>query len=145
MGYFSLLPSKYYIFILCYSTGLKLTRDLKFSFIREILSGLNYLQSSVIAVHGGLNSKNCMVDARFHIKIGDFDQGSAPGRACPAANYGFWSENRWARSGLRKPGLQNHRVGRPGPVPIPDLDHTLFDNLNVKFNRAGATNPHERI
>ena len=82
--------------LLYFNTGLKLTRDLKFSFIREILTGLNFLQNSVLAVHGGLNSKNCMVDARFHIKIGDFD-------------------------------------------------HSLFENLNVKFSKNGPTNTHDRI
>ena len=39
------------------------------------------------------------------------------------------AENRRARAGLktaglRKPGLQNRRAGRPGPVPIPALRHS---------------------
>ena len=32
-------------------------------------------------------------------------------------------ENRRARAGLRKPGLQNRRAGRPGPVPIPGISY----------------------
>ena len=39
------------------------------------------------------------------------------------------AENHRARAGLKiaglkKPGLQNHRAGRPGPVPIPVYNNT---------------------
>ena len=47
------------------------------------------------------------------------------------------AENRRARAGLRKPGLQNRRAGRPGPVPIPGSDwlkktfFTLISNTST--------------
>ena len=33
-------------------------------------------------------------------------------------------------AGLRKPGLENCRAGRPGPVPIPDLNISFSTFLN---------------
>lgn len=41
--------------------------------VGEILKGMVYIQKSILQVHGHLNSKNCMVDARFNIRIGDYD------------------------------------------------------------------------
>ena len=48
--------------------------DLTFqiSLIGDLVSGMTYLHNSPIAFHGNLKSTNCLVDARFVLKIGDY-------------------------------------------------------------------------
>ena len=47
--------------------------DMKLCFIKDIINGMMYLQKSPIGHHGRLTSKNCLVDARFQLKISDFE------------------------------------------------------------------------
>lgn len=44
----------------------------KYSIINDILAGLNYLHSSALGFHGRLKSSNCLVDARFVVKLSDY-------------------------------------------------------------------------
>lgn len=44
----------------------------KYSIINDILAGLLYLHSSPIAFHGRLKSSNCLVSARFVVKLSDY-------------------------------------------------------------------------
>ena len=47
--------------------------QMKLCFVNDIIAGMNYIQKSVIHIHGRLTSKNCLVDSRFQIKISDFE------------------------------------------------------------------------
>jgi len=53
--------------------SLNLTIETKINFVREILLGINYIHQSPVKIIGNLTSRNCMIDSRFHIRIGDFD------------------------------------------------------------------------
>lgn len=44
----------------------------KYSIINDILSGLTYLNSSVLGFHGRLKSSNCLVNSRFIVKLSDY-------------------------------------------------------------------------
>ncbi|XP_014677271.1 PREDICTED: atrial natriuretic peptide receptor 1-like [Priapulus caudatus] len=44
----------------------------KFSLIRDIVEGMAAIHDSAIRVHGHLKSTNCVIDARFVVKITDF-------------------------------------------------------------------------
>ena len=59
--------------ILYLNRSLNLTIETKINFVREILLGINYIHQSPIKIIGNLTSRNCMIDSRFHIRIGDFD------------------------------------------------------------------------
>ena len=67
-------------------------------------------------------SKTKKIGQKFPGRAGILGPDRAPGSYGRAPKTG--AENRRARAGLktaglRKPGLQNRRAGRPGPVPIP--------------------------
>ena len=59
--------------ILYLNRSLNLTIETKINFVREILLGINYIHQSPVKIIGNLTSRNCMIDSRFHIRIGDFD------------------------------------------------------------------------
>lgn len=44
----------------------------KYSIINDIISGLLYLHSSQLGFHGRLKSSNCLVNARFVVKLSDY-------------------------------------------------------------------------
>lgn len=44
----------------------------KYSIINDILAGLLYLHSSPLGFHGRLKSSNCLVSARFVVKLSDY-------------------------------------------------------------------------
>lgn len=44
----------------------------KYSIINDILAGLAYLHSSPLGYHGRLKSSNCLVNARFVVKLSDY-------------------------------------------------------------------------
>ena len=47
--------------------------DMKLCFIKDIINGMAYIQRSPLGHHGRLTSRNCLVDARFQLKISDFE------------------------------------------------------------------------
>lgn len=51
---------------------LKLDRMFRISLIMDLARGMHYLHRSSIKYHGALKSPNCLVDARFKLKIADF-------------------------------------------------------------------------
>ena len=44
----------------------------KYSIINDILAGLVYLHSTPLGYHGRLKSSNCLVNARFVVKLSDY-------------------------------------------------------------------------
>ncbi|XP_078613390.1 retinal guanylyl cyclase 2-like [Branchiostoma floridae x Branchiostoma japonicum] len=44
----------------------------KQSLLTDLVRGMKYLHSSPIQVHGRLNSRNCLIDGRFVLKISDY-------------------------------------------------------------------------
>lgn len=44
----------------------------RYSILRDIAAGMNYLHLSAIGSHGRLKSSNCVVDSRWTVKISDF-------------------------------------------------------------------------
>jgi hypothetical protein len=43
-----------------------------FTFLNCFLQGMTYLHCSPLQVHGNLSSTNCVIDARFALKITDY-------------------------------------------------------------------------
>ncbi|GAB1599922.1 atrial natriuretic peptide receptor 1-like [Argonauta hians] len=52
-----------------------LDTDLRNSFIRDLVKGMEYLHDSAIKSHGRLTSSNCVIDSRFVLKIADYGLG----------------------------------------------------------------------
>jgi serine/threonine protein kinase len=48
---------------------LKLDPSFKQSFIMDIIKGMDYLHKSHLHSHGNLKSSNCLVDARWTVKV----------------------------------------------------------------------------
>lgn len=44
----------------------------KYSMMTDVVEGMTYLHSTIIGFHGRLKSTNCVVDARFMVRITDF-------------------------------------------------------------------------
>ncbi|GMS97210.1 hypothetical protein PENTCL1PPCAC_19385, partial [Pristionchus entomophagus] len=55
-----------------FKTDQKLGRNFRASFIRSILKGLLWIQTSSIRVHGALFLSNCVVDSYWVVKLTDF-------------------------------------------------------------------------
>ncbi|XP_018019418.1 atrial natriuretic peptide receptor 1 isoform X2 [Hyalella azteca] len=45
---------------------------MKFSLLRDLLQGLNFLHKSALKMHGNLKSSNCVIDSRFVLKLSGF-------------------------------------------------------------------------
>ncbi|XP_022109306.1 atrial natriuretic peptide receptor 1-like [Acanthaster planci] len=52
--------------------SIKLDWPFKYSLINDVIKGVKYLHRSNLAVHGRLNSSNCLIDGRFVLKLVDF-------------------------------------------------------------------------
>ncbi len=50
-------------------SDIKLTNDVKLSFLTDIVCGMNYLHHSSVGFHGFLTSSKCLVDSRLTCKI----------------------------------------------------------------------------
>lgn len=51
---------------------IKLDWSFRLSLLTDLVRGMRYLHSSPIRVHGSLSSRNCVVDARWVLKITDY-------------------------------------------------------------------------
>ncbi|XP_055676626.1 uncharacterized protein LOC129785955 [Lutzomyia longipalpis] len=51
---------------------IKLDWSFRLSLLTDLVRGMRYLHSSPLRVHGGLSSRNCVVDARWVLKITDY-------------------------------------------------------------------------
>ena len=49
---------------------IKLDRSFRLSFLLDIASGMDFLHRSHLHSHGNLKSSNCLVDARWTVKVG---------------------------------------------------------------------------
>jgi hypothetical protein len=49
--------------------GYKLDIVFKLSFMMDMASGMQYLQSSTIGSHGNLKDSNCLIDGRWVLKV----------------------------------------------------------------------------
>ncbi|XP_062584910.1 atrial natriuretic peptide receptor 1-like [Saccostrea cucullata] len=52
--------------------GFKINKDLQASLICDIIKGCSYLHNCPIGVHGNLNSRHCLIDSRFVLKLDCF-------------------------------------------------------------------------
>ncbi|XP_002731955.2 retinal guanylyl cyclase 2-like [Saccoglossus kowalevskii] len=55
------------------SENIKLDWMFKSSLLLDLVSGMKYLHNSPIKLHGRLNSRNCVIDSRWVLKITDYD------------------------------------------------------------------------
>lgn len=51
---------------------IKLDWSFRLSLLTDLVRGMRYLHSSPLRVHGSLSSRNCIVDARWVLKITDY-------------------------------------------------------------------------
>ncbi|XP_059611066.1 uncharacterized protein LOC132257996 [Phlebotomus argentipes] len=51
---------------------IKLDWSFRLSLLTDLVRGMRYLHTSALRVHGGLSSRNCVVDARWVLKITDY-------------------------------------------------------------------------
>lgn len=51
---------------------IKLDWSFRLSLLTDLVRGMRYLHSSPIKVHGSLTSRNCVIDARWVLKITDY-------------------------------------------------------------------------
>jgi guanylate cyclase 2F len=72
---------------------IKLDWSFRLSLLTDLVRGMRYLHSSPLRVHGSLTSRNCVVDARWVLKITDYglpafyeSQGLSPPSKCAKGN-----------------------------------------------------------
>lgn len=51
---------------------IKLDWSFRLSLLTDLVRGMRYLHASPLRVHGSLTSRNCVVDARWVLKITDY-------------------------------------------------------------------------
>lgn len=51
---------------------IKLDWSFRLSLLTDLVRGMRYLHSSALRVHGALTSRNCVVDARWVLKVTDY-------------------------------------------------------------------------
>lgn len=51
---------------------IKLDWSFRLSLLTDLVRGMKYLHSSPLRVHGALSSRNCVVDARWVLKVTDY-------------------------------------------------------------------------
>lgn len=51
---------------------IKLDWSFRLSLLTDLVRGMRYLHSSTLRVHGSLTSRNCVVDARWVLKVTDY-------------------------------------------------------------------------
>lgn len=51
---------------------IKLDWSFRLSLLTDLVRGMRYLHSSAMRVHGSLTSRNCVVDARWVLKVTDY-------------------------------------------------------------------------
>lgn len=51
---------------------IKLDWSFRLSLLTDLVRGMRYLHSSPLRVHGSLSSRNCVVDARWVLKVTDY-------------------------------------------------------------------------
>lgn len=51
---------------------IKLDWSFRLSLLTDLVRGMRYLHSTAIRVHGSLSSRNCVVDARWVLKVTDY-------------------------------------------------------------------------
>lgn len=52
--------------------GIKLETQFKMSFVVDICKGMAYMHGNKLHSHGNLKSSNCVVDARWNVKVSFF-------------------------------------------------------------------------
>lgn len=51
---------------------IKLDWSFRLSLLTDLVRGMRYLHSSPLRIHGALSSRNCVVDARWVLKVTDY-------------------------------------------------------------------------
>lgn len=51
---------------------IKLDWSFRLSLLTDLVRGMRYLHSSALRIHGALTSRNCVVDARWVLKVTDY-------------------------------------------------------------------------
>lgn len=51
---------------------IKLDWSFRLSLLTDLVRGMRYLHSSPLRIHGSLTSRNCVVDARWVLKVTDY-------------------------------------------------------------------------
>uniref|UniRef100_A0A915I7X1 guanylate cyclase n=1 Tax=Romanomermis culicivorax TaxID=13658 RepID=A0A915I7X1_ROMCU len=86
------------------NTAIKIDWFFKYSLIRDLTSGLEFIHNSQLISHGSLKSTNCVINNRWVLKITDF---GLPGvRVSPDCSIGslLWTAPELLRMENRPPG-----------------------------------------
>lgn len=91
--------------------------NFKFSILKDIASGMQYLHTSSFGSHGALCSGNCFIDNRWTVKIANFGLRSLRALAenHEEGNGGGYETLRWTAPELLPSRTHVHQVGRGTP------------------------------
>ncbi|CAG5136001.1 unnamed protein product, partial [Candidula unifasciata] len=103
-----------------HNTDIKLEAMFQFSIALDICTGLNYLHSSELEVHGRLKTTNCVIDSRWVAKLTDyglkrFKKGEKSSDEIGEDKY--YTDLFWTAPELLRPILQHEKV-----IPTKEAD-----------------------
>ncbi|ELU17880.1 hypothetical protein CAPTEDRAFT_101739, partial [Capitella teleta] len=95
----------------------KLDASFKQSFMMDVIKGMNYLHRSHLHSHGNLKSSNCLVDARWTVKITDYGLPSfLAGQQFTEDDYGIYRRKLWTAPEILRENFPPARGTQKGDV-----------------------------
>ncbi|ELT88558.1 hypothetical protein CAPTEDRAFT_89333, partial [Capitella teleta] len=95
----------------------KLDPSFKQSFVMDIIKGMDYLHKSHLHSHGNLKSSNCLVDARWTVKITDYGLPSfLAGQQFAEDDYGIYRRKLWTAPEILRENFPPARGTQKGDV-----------------------------
>lgn len=110
---------------------IKLDWSFRLSLLTDMVRGMKYLHSSPLRVHGSLSSRNCVVDARWVLKITDY------GLHQFYEAQGVTTPSKTAKRKFRMP--QCNSAMNKAQIFYPIVDATAFQSCSGRRRRYCAT------